>query len=149
LYEIAQQFILFLFSLLIYFFLIKFYPTDSKAGRKNLMTSFLLYYHKKLFRKVISQGLFRIMIAGKELPLPLRPIKFNAYKITEYDTISFYMINATMNELVDSILPLPIVLFADDGKRIPKEEVQQNTLDLSTNKINVVHRKFHNGTETV
>ncbi len=89
-----------------------------------------------------EKKLFRIMVAGKDLPLALNPQKFSAQKIVEYGEVSFYMINASAGEIVTSVLPLPSVLFVDDGTRIPKEEVLVSNLDLGTNRINTVHRKF-------
>jgi len=84
----------------------------------------------------------RIKISGRELPAQLRQQKFNAYKIADYDSVSFYMVSITREELIGLILPLPKVLFAEDGKRIPKEELVINDLDLGTNKISVLHRLF-------
>ena len=89
-----------------------------------------------------GKRIFRIMVTGKELPVSLAQPKYNSSNIIAYDQVSFYLLSATTNELLDSILTLPGVLFADEGTRIPKEEVQVNTLDLSTNKINVVHQRF-------
>ncbi|HMJ47282.1 MAG TPA: S8 family serine peptidase, partial [Ferruginibacter sp.] len=86
--------------------------------------------------------LFRLMIKGEALPAQLQLKKYNAYKIAGYDSVSFYMISATIKELNELVLPLSNVLYADDGNRTPKEEVQVNNLDLGTNKINAVHRKF-------
>ena len=85
---------------------------------------------------------FRIKISGSELPAQLMQHKFNAYKIADYDSVSFYMISTTSEELTGLVLPLSKVLFAEDGTRIPKEELLINDLDLSTNKINVLHRQF-------
>ena len=89
-----------------------------------------------------AKQLFRIMIAGKELPGSLRLKKFEVQKIVEYDMVSFYMISASAYELLTLILPLQTVLFIDDGTRVPKEEVLVSNLDLSTNRINTVHRIF-------
>ena len=89
-----------------------------------------------------EKGIFRIMVTGKELPQSLAQPKYNSSKITSNGQVSFYLLSVTTNVLLDSVLTLPSVLFADDGTRIPKEEVQVNNLDLSTNKINVVHRQF-------
>ncbi|MCW3110861.1 MAG: C-terminal target protein, partial [Segetibacter sp.] len=85
---------------------------------------------------------FRIMIAAKELPQQLQSPKFKARRIADYDSVSFYMINAGIKELVDSILTLPTVLFVEDGTRVPKEETLVNNLDLGTNRINMVHHLF-------
>lgn len=86
--------------------------------------------------------LLRIMIAGKELPQQLKLAKLNARKIVEYDSVSFYLINASMKQLTDLILPLSKVLFVEDGTRLPKEETQVHNLDLGTNRINTVHHQF-------
>lgn len=89
-----------------------------------------------------EKRLFRIMVTGSQPTIPLQLQKFNPSKIAAYETFSFYMISATASELVDSVLSLPVVLFAEDGTRIAKEENQVNNLDLGTNKINVVHAKY-------
>ena len=89
-----------------------------------------------------EKRLFRIMVNGNEPTLPLQLKKFNPYKIAAYEMFSFYMISATTGELADSVLSLPIVLFAEDGIRIAKEENQVNNLDLGTNKINTVHALY-------
>jgi len=82
------------------------------------------------------------MVSGKDLPPQLLQQNFNARKIAEYNSFSFYMISTTKEELTGLVLPSPKVLFAEDGSRVPKEELIINNLDLSTNKINFVHNKF-------
>ncbi|MEO6252132.1 MAG: S8 family serine peptidase, partial [Ferruginibacter sp.] len=89
-----------------------------------------------------TKNLFRIMLSGQELPVVLNYKALKAKQIVVYDKFSFYMISATTDQLINLVLPLPAVLFVDDGARIPKEEVLVNNLDLSTNRINMVHRKF-------
>ncbi len=86
-----------------------------------------------------EKHLFRVMVSGSDPTVSLQLQKFNPTKIAAYGTFSFYTISATSTELVDSVLSLPIVLFAEDGMRIAKEESQVNNLDLGTNKISTVH----------
>ncbi len=81
----------------------------------------------------------RVLLKGTGVPPQLQ--HFSPEKIEGYDLGAFYYLQATIDELNKIILPSPYVLFVDDGTRIPKEEVQVNNLDLSTNRINVVHTK--------
>ena len=89
-----------------------------------------------------EKHLFRIMVKGSEHSASLRLQKYNPSKIAAYDMFSFYMVRATGRELVDSVLSLPIVLFAEDGTRVAREENQVNNLDLGTNKISVLHAMY-------
>ncbi len=89
-----------------------------------------------------EKRLFRIMVEGTERTAPLQLQKFNPIKIAAYEMFSFYMITATSRELLDTVLPIPDVLFAEDGTRMAKEESQINNLDLGTNNINTVHALY-------
>ncbi|MEO5984466.1 MAG: S8 family serine peptidase, partial [Ferruginibacter sp.] len=84
---------------------------------------------------------FRVMLKGTVVPQQFID-HFSMEKIAGYDSGTFYYLKATLDELNNNILPSPLVLFVDDGTRTPKEELQVNNLDLSTNKINVVHSKY-------
>jgi hypothetical protein len=52
---------------------------------------------------------FQIMISGRQLPAQLMQPKFNAHRIADYDSVSFYMVSITREELIGLILPLPKV----------------------------------------
>lgn len=132
---ICHRFIIFFISFIFSFSLT---AQVQKFSNKLAPTSVL----KIALAKENEKQLFRIMIRGKELPTVLSLQKFEARKIIAYDTISFYMISSTTEELLRSVLPLAVVLFVDDGTRFPKEEVLVSNLDLGTNRINTVHRKF-------
>ncbi|MEO7265900.1 MAG: S8 family peptidase [Ferruginibacter sp.] len=85
---------------------------------------------------------FLIMVSGNALPASLSPKNYKAQKIVAYTGLSFYTIQASLKVLMDSVLTLPAVLFAEDATRKAMEETLVNNLDLGTNKINVVHSKF-------
>ena len=93
--------------------------------------------------KKISKGnKFKIVLAikGEEIPSGIRNLGFK--KINAYGSIVFFEGSITIEELISRIIPLPQVIFIEDGSRIPQEEVQIDNLDISLNKINNVHRHF-------
>ena len=136
LYRLTNN-ILFLILLLTGFFSYSVKAQDHKFSNK--LSPLLV---QDITAKQYTRSLYRIMLTGKDLPVELNVTNFDPKKIIEYEKISFYMINATTDELLSIVLPLPQVLFVDDGNRTPKEEVIVSNLDLAANKINIVHRKF-------
>jgi hypothetical protein len=70
--------------------------------------------------------------------------------IYEYREANIFLIKATWNEVVNTILQRDEVLFVDE-QRVPKEELAVSNLDLSTDKVNVLFSKFpqYNGNGTV
>lgn len=84
----------------------------------------------------------RLMIRGHQLPDILESPIYKSRKIADYDSVSFYIIEASKRDLLEKILPLPTVLFVDDGLRAPNEEVIVNNLDLAVNLISTTHNKY-------
>lgn len=120
-----------------------FVSAVSKAQVKKSLDKIPPGFITKINSALSSEKrLFRIMLTGSRPTLPLQLQQFNPSIIAAYEMFSFYMISATASELVDSVLSLPAVLFAEDGTRIAREENQVNNLDLGTNKINVVHATY-------
>jgi hypothetical protein len=68
----------------------------------------------------------------------------------EYKQTNVFLIKTTWDDLLQTILPQDDVLFVDE-KRAPKEELAVSNLDLSTDKVNVIFRKFpaYNGNNMV
>ena len=106
---------------------------------------------KKLSPAVISKlditepskkNLYIITLQGNTLPLEIDTIIFNPLRIGCYSDHCFYLISAGVQELQEKILPLPQVIFVEDGNRIAKEEQLIGTMDISANRINVVHNRF-------
>ncbi|MEO6583906.1 MAG: S8 family peptidase [Ferruginibacter sp.] len=97
---------------------------------------------QNLPRKGENMILVRILIKGKVLPIILQNKEYRQQKIAEYDSVSFYKMYVTADDLVDKILKLPEVLFVDDGSRRPREEVVINNLDLAVNLISTAHNTF-------
>jgi hypothetical protein len=52
-----------------------------------------------------------------------------------------FIIRATWRDIIEKILPRPEVLFIDE-QRTAKEEVAVSNLDMSTNKVNLLHHRF-------
>ena len=92
--------------------------------------------------KLSKGNKFKIVLAvkGEEIPFGIRNLGFT--KINSYGSFTFFEGTVTTDELISRIIPLPEVIFIEDGHRIPREEVQINNLDLSLNKINKVHSQF-------
>lgn len=84
----------------------------------------------------------RITFSGPDLPKQISKSTFKVVKAGSLGNYAFYNVTATYAQLVSEILPLNNVLFIEDGLRKPKEELLIENLDLSTNKINVVHQYF-------
>lgn len=91
--------------------------------------------------RITGKANFRITVSGANVPGEISKEKFEVRKIGSYGDLSFFDIIASVEELFE-ILQLSGVVFAEDAMRTPKEELQINNLDLSTNKINVVHQQF-------
>ena len=74
------------------------------------------------------------------------PIKL----IYEYEPAGVFLIKTSWKEILQSILPLAEVLFID-VQRTAKEELAVSDLDLSTDKVNLVHARFpqYNGNNIV
>ena len=86
-----------------------------------------------------NTSLYRIAIK-KDFPAKLQ--RFQPLKIADYDSVAFYLIKATYKELIDSVLPIKEVLFIENGKRYPRVELLVSNMDLETNNIRAVHRRF-------
>jgi hypothetical protein len=89
-----------------------------------------------------GKSTFIITISGKVLPGEIKALNAGEKKINDYASFSFFEIRVTVEELLSKVLPAPGVIFAEDASRTPKEELQVSNLDLSVNKINLVHGKF-------
>lgn len=83
-----------------------------------------------------------ITVKGQELPGAVKKLSTDFKKINSYNSISFFDLTVSVEELISKIITTPEVIFVEDGSRIPMEELLVKNLDLSRNKINVVHRKF-------
>jgi len=91
---------------------------------------------------VQQKSRFRITLTGPVLPDELNRSAYEARKIREDNHFTFVIITCTKEELINQVLPLSGVIFAEDAFRVPKEELLISDLDLSVNKINVTHRWF-------
>jgi hypothetical protein len=81
------------------------------------------------------------LLKAKTPPELLTPA-YHAERILWSPDFSMYKIFASVDELNSVLLPLPEIIFVEKGNRIPKEELIIGNLDLSVNKINLVHRNY-------
>ncbi len=92
--------------------------------------------------KIKGRSIFRVTFLKNKTPLKISDTKFEAAKIYESELYSVYSISATTDELKKEILPLTDIVFVENGKRKPVEELLVGNLDLSVNKINLAQRKY-------
>ncbi len=63
------------------------------------------------------------------------------FSLYEYPATNVFIVHCTWREMMEVIASRSDVIFID-RQRIPKEEVAVSNLDLSTNKVNFVHRHY-------
>src|SRR6185503_13572799 len=77
-----------------------------------------------------------------KIPIEIFRPHYKAQKLFESAELSIYRVFATVKEIDSIFLPLPGVIFIENGDRKAKEELIIGNLDLSVNKINLVHRNY-------
>ena len=92
--------------------------------------------------RIAGKSKFIITVSGYILPNEIKILNVREKKINEFGTFSFFEIQVTVEELLSKIILVPEVIFAEDASRTPKEELLVGNMDLSANKINLVHRNF-------
>jgi hypothetical protein len=92
--------------------------------------------------RITGRSEFRLMINPDKVPADILQPAYKAKKIFESGTFFIFSIMATVDELKSVFLPAPGVLFIESALRVPKEELLLDRLDLSANKINLIHRKY-------
>lgn len=120
-----------------------FYASPARAQQQifpNKLSPILV--NTAAYLDTVEKKLYRIQVQGRSTSSLQQLQPFKPQLLAVYDQVAFYMISATGKELFESVIPLDAVLFVEDGNRVAKEEVMVAGLDLSTNKINTVHRMF-------
>ena len=92
--------------------------------------------------RITGKSKFIITVSGNALPNEIKVLNAEEKKINDYGIFSFFEIRVTVDEFLSKVMLAPEVIFAEDASRTPREELQVSDLDLSVNKINLVHRKF-------
>src|SRR4030095_12416521 len=92
--------------------------------------------------KTSGKLLLEITVKNDKVPTEIRKPAYQTHKIFESATFSVYRLFASAEEITSFLLRLPGIIFIEKGNRMAKEEIQVGNLDLSVNKINLVHRSF-------
>ena len=92
--------------------------------------------------KITGKLLLEIAIKNDKIPAEIWKPVYQTKKVFESSIFSIYRLSATAEEINSVLLPLAGVIFIEKGNRMAKEEIQVGNLDLSVNKINLVHRNF-------
>ncbi len=85
---------------------------------------------------------FRLAITKDSIPAGIWNPMYQAIKKANAGNLAFIDIRADASQLVSEILPMKSVLFVEPAGRLPVEELLISNLDLSVNKINMVHRFY-------
>ena len=115
-----------------------------------------VFSQNKFSEKKVSPGLFQkiqsgritgklkfiITVSGSVFPKEIKTLHVEEKKINDYGIYSFFEIIVTVDDLLSKVLTVPEVVFAEETSRTPKEELLVSNLDLSVNKINLIHREF-------
>jgi hypothetical protein len=94
----------------------------EKKNKKEISTFIVAVNDGEAFRKFIDE-------------------RKTVVKVYEYPQTKLFVVKTTWSEILQSILPLEQVLFIDEQRK-PKEELAVSNLDLSKNKVNVIHNLF-------
>jgi hypothetical protein len=92
--------------------------------------------------QISGKHIFRLTIKNDSLPVKLTAPRYEAKRIFESALFSVFNVTATKEELISEFLPLPGIIFIENGERLPREELLLSRLDLSVNKINLAHRNY-------
>ena len=126
--------------------------THLASGQEILpgskLSPILLYEIKNV--KTAQPIEISITVKGDKVPIELRDQQYNLKVIFRSAEFSLYKISLRVSG-IDSIVQIRDVVFIDRGNRTPKEELVIGNLDLSVNKINLVHKNYSsiNGDGTV
>ncbi len=90
----------------------------------------------------LKKTLYIVTVQNRTIPKELQRIDPNLVSLGCYDSLCFYSLYSTLAELKEKVLPVSAVLFIESGRRIPREEILISSLDISTNRINVVHDRY-------
>lgn len=80
-----------------------------------------------------------ITTIGDRFPARLGKAQYKTTVVFRSPERSVYKVSASVAD-IDSILQIPGIVFIERGNRLPKEELVVGNLDLSANKINLVHK---------
>lgn len=92
--------------------------------------------------KIKGKTSFRITVVGAGIPNEINKPSFNPERIFGDGRFSVYTITGTVNDIMQDLLLSGQIIFIESGLRIPKEELLLERLDISANKINMVHSLY-------
>ena len=92
--------------------------------------------------KIKGPANFRVTVSGDLIPAALNKSILKQEKVYTAGRFSVFNISATTGDVLEKLLQSDQIVFIENGSRKPKEELQVGNLDLSVNKINLVHRKY-------
>lgn len=92
--------------------------------------------------KIKGKTTFRVTVLGPNIPKEINKPALRPAIILAGNSFTVFQISGTINELFELVNQSENVVFIERGSRVPREELLQERLDLSVNKINLVHRYY-------
>jgi hypothetical protein len=121
----------------------------------------ILFSSVSIAQQMVSNNIFPPLLTQKLKGIPLNE-KIRVIITSQGDTIpaalknacpmikrlgvfnknSYFDVTLSVRTLLTKVASIPSIIFIEDGARIPMEELRVSNLDLSLNKINIMHRQF-------
>ena len=92
--------------------------------------------------KIKGKTTFRVTVFGPDIPKEINNPTHQPAVILTGNAYTVLQVTGTFNELLERLRQSENVLFIESGSRVPREELLLERLDLSVNKINLVHRYY-------
>jgi hypothetical protein len=124
------------------FFTVLVFPCVSFSQSPSDLKKFSPLLEKKWQKQNRNEvSTFVVAVNDQERFRKFLEVRKTVGRIYEYPQSKLFVIRTSWSEILQSILPLSEVLFIDEQRK-PKEELAVSNLDLSTNKVNVIHNLF-------
>ena len=137
---IKKRSILYKYSLLL-FSLFTFSLAFSQIEQKNVRKFSPGVFRKYAAKDTSAYSTFVIAVSDKKSFKEFTGKISRISTIYEYDEAGIIVVRSSWKDIAETIAARPEVMFIDE-QRIPKEEVAVSNLDLSANKVNLVHSEF-------
>jgi hypothetical protein len=120
------------------------FVTHITLAQVNYRTKLSPVLYNEITKGKLAAGRMEFVVTIKNDKVPAELLKpaYKIQKLYESSNFSIHKILATVRELDSVFLPLPEVIFIENGNRTGQRELIVGSLDLSVNKINLVHKNY-------
>jgi hypothetical protein len=125
------------------FFICLFLSPEGKSQKIPIEMKISPNLLKEINRgKLKDKTDLRITVIGETPPSDINSPLFNPQFVYKTGGYSVYTVTCKVKEMLESLVQSEKIIFIESGYRKPIEELQVSSLDLSVNKINLVHSRF-------